>query len=37
MQESEETRLGANVISGKITCKAVADAFGFDCEPIATL
>jgi alanine dehydrogenase len=37
MQESEEIKLGANVISGKITYKAVADAFGLDYEPIATL
>ena len=28
--ENPEIRLGANVIEGKITCKGVADAFGFE-------
>jgi len=30
MQENKEVRLGANVISGKITCKGVSDAFGLE-------
>ncbi|CAG0906644.1 unnamed protein product [Cyprideis torosa] len=34
MQENKEIRLGANVIDGKITYKAVADAFGLDYTPI---
>ncbi len=35
MQENKEIRLGANVISGKITYKAVADAFDLDYTPVA--
>ncbi|MEE4164713.1 MAG: alanine dehydrogenase, partial [Desulfocapsaceae bacterium] len=35
MQENQEIRLGANVISGKITYKAVADAFDLDYTPVA--
>ncbi len=34
MQESEEIKLGANVVDGKVTYKAVADAFGLDYTPI---
>jgi alanine dehydrogenase len=34
MQESNEIKLGANVINGKITYKAVADAFGLDYTPV---
>ncbi len=34
MQESEEIKLGANVVNGKVTYKAVADAFGLDYTPI---
>ncbi|MDZ7599651.1 MAG: alanine dehydrogenase [Desulfobacterales bacterium] len=34
MQENEEIKLGANVIKGKVTYKAVADAFGLDYTPI---
>jgi alanine dehydrogenase len=30
MQENPEVRLGANVIAGKVTYKAVADAFKLD-------
>ena len=30
MQENEEIKRGANVINGKVTYKAVADAFGLD-------
>ena len=34
MQENHEIRLGANVVRGKVTYKAVADAFGLDYTPI---
>jgi alanine dehydrogenase len=34
MQENNEIKLGANVINGKITYKAVADAFGLDYTPV---
>jgi alanine dehydrogenase len=34
MQENNEIKLGANVINGKITYKAVADAFGLDHTPV---
>ncbi|MDJ0722636.1 MAG: alanine dehydrogenase [Desulfobacterales bacterium] len=34
MQESEEIKLGANVVDGKVTYKAVADAFGLNYTPI---
>lgn len=34
MQENKEIRLGANVIDGKITYKAVADAFDLDYTPV---
>lgn len=34
MQENKEVRLGANVIDGKITYKAVADAFDLDYTPV---
>ncbi|MFO7685656.1 MAG: alanine dehydrogenase [Desulfobacterales bacterium] len=34
MQENDEIKLGANVIKGKVTYKAVADAFGLDYTPI---
>ncbi len=34
MQESEEIKLGANVINGQITYKAVAEAFNLDYTPI---
>ena len=37
MQESNEIKLGANVIDGKITYKAVAEAFDLDYTPIDTL
>lgn len=37
MQESEEIKLGANVIRGKVTYKAVADAFGLEHTPIETM
>jgi alanine dehydrogenase len=36
MQESPEIKLGANVIKGKVTYKAVADAFGLEYTPIDT-
>jgi alanine dehydrogenase len=34
MQENKEIRLGANIINGKITYKAVADAFNLDYTPV---
>ena len=34
MQESNEIKLGANVIDGKITYKAVAEAFGLHYTPV---
>jgi alanine dehydrogenase len=34
MQDNNEIRLGANVIAGKITYKAVAEAFDLDYTPI---
>lgn len=34
MQENKEIKLGANVVKGKVTYKAVADAFGLDYTPI---
>ena len=34
MQENEEIKLGANVIDGKITYEAVAEAFNLDYTPI---
>jgi alanine dehydrogenase len=37
MQESEEIKLGANVIDGKITYKAVAEAFDLEHVDIETL
>jgi len=34
IEENEEIKLGANVIQGKITYKAVADAFNLDYTPV---
>lgn len=34
MQENDEVKLGANVIDGKITYKAVAEAFDLDYTPV---
>jgi len=34
MQDNREIKLGANVIKGQVTFKAVADAFGLDYTPI---
>lgn len=34
MQENEEIKLGANVIRGEVTFKAVAEAFGMPYKPI---
>jgi alanine dehydrogenase len=34
MQESEEIKLGANVIKGKVTYEGVAEAFGLEYVPI---
>jgi alanine dehydrogenase len=36
MQESEEIKLGANVIHGAVTYQAVAEAFGLDYTPVGT-
>ena len=37
MQENEEIKLGANVIGGKVTYQAVAEAFDLEYTPIETL
>ena len=37
MQANEEIKLGANVIDGKVTYKAVAEAFGLDYTPVDEL
>jgi alanine dehydrogenase len=37
MLESQEIKLGANVINGKITCKGVSEAFGMGHVPIDDL
>ncbi len=34
MTQNKEIRLGANIIKGKITCKAVAKTFGYDYTPV---
>jgi alanine dehydrogenase len=34
MQDNKEIKLGANVINGHVTFKAVADAFGLDYTPV---
>ena len=34
MQESREIKLGANIIKGKVTYKAVAEAFDLDYTPV---
>lgn len=34
MQENKEIKRGANIIRGKVTYKAVADAFGLDYTPV---
>ncbi len=34
MKENPEIKLGANVVKGKITYQAVADAFGLEYTPI---
>ena len=34
MQETKEIKLGANVVDGKITYKAVAEAFHIEHTPI---
>ena len=36
MQENDEIKLGANVVKGSITFKAVADAFGMAYTPVET-
>jgi alanine dehydrogenase len=37
MKENPEIRLGANVVSGKVTYKGVSDAFGLEYTPIDKL
>jgi alanine dehydrogenase len=37
MQENAEIKAGANVIDGKVTYKAVAEAFDMDFTPVETL
>ncbi len=37
IQENPEIKLGANVVKGKVTYKAVADAFGLEYTPIDSL
>jgi alanine dehydrogenase len=37
MRENHEIRVGANIISGKVTCKGVADAFDLPHTPIEEL
>ena len=37
IQENPEIKLGANVVKGKVTYKAVADAFGLEYVPVGTL
>jgi alanine dehydrogenase len=37
MQENEEIKLGANVVQGKLTYQAVAEAFGLPYTPIEDL
>ena len=37
MRENPEIKLGANVMNGKVTYKAVAEAFGLEHTPIETL
>jgi alanine dehydrogenase len=37
MQESNEIKLGANIVNGQVTYKAVADAFGLDYTSIDKL
>jgi len=37
IQENPEIKLGANVVKGKVTYKAVADAFGLEYTPIDAL
>ena len=36
MQENKEIKLGANVVNGEITYKAVAEAFDLSYTPIDT-
>jgi alanine dehydrogenase len=37
MQENAEIKAGANVIDGKVTYKAVAEAFDMEYTPVETL
>ena len=33
-KENPEIKLGVNIVQGKVTCKPVAEAFGFEVTPI---
>ena len=35
--ENKETRLGLNIVAGKVTFRGMADAFGLDCVDAGTL
>jgi alanine dehydrogenase len=37
MRENAEIRLGANIIDGKVTYRAVAEAFGLEHTPVDKL
>ena len=37
MQANKEIKLGANIIDGRVTYKAVAEAFGLDYTPVDEL
>jgi len=37
MKDNHEIKVGANLVEGRITYKAVADAFGLECVPIDSL
>jgi alanine dehydrogenase len=37
MNENAELKRGANVVGGKVTYKAVADAFGLECADVDAL
>ena len=36
-KENPEIKLGVNIVQGKVTCKPVAEAFGFEVTPIDNL
>lgn len=37
MRENSEIKLGANVVKGRVTCKGVAEAFGFEYVPVDSM